>query len=285
MSGTATALILGVAMALGASAPAAALGRSDTPVQPSVAAGDHHSGDVDVEGYGTLSGFVRLEGSAPAWDDDPCEGELVDQHQHGGDSKATTIEHDHHACGEFRSLVVDANNGLKFGVVSARAGDAQLPEPPQPVFDQIRLEFVPHVLAVTAGQEVLIKNSDDTLHNFHARLGAPTVVNVGMPAFRKEFRHTFQVPGVYQITCDVHAHMRGYIVVFEPGMTYTVTAADGSFTLENVAAGDRHVHVWHEGAGTHEYELRVEAGATAVLDTSLEMGGHNDSHTGDHHGE
>ena len=81
---------------------------------------------------------------------------------------------------------------------------------------------------MTAGQEVLIKNSDETLHNFHARLGGPTVVNVGMPAFRKEFRHTFHVPGVYQITCDVYAHMRGYIVVFEPGMTYTVTAADGS---------------------------------------------------------
>ena len=58
---------------------------------------------------------------------------------------------------------------LKSGVTAAPADPAVPPAPV--VLDQVGCEFVPHVLGLRPGQAVVLRNSDDTLHNIHPRPG------------------------------------------------------------------------------------------------------------------
>ena len=68
-------------------------------------------------------------------------------------------------------IVVDANGGVQYAFVWIKTGleGKSLPKPSSPaVIDQKGCRYEPHVVGVMVGQDLLIKNSDDLLHNIHA---------------------------------------------------------------------------------------------------------------------
>lgn len=132
---------------------------------------------------------------------------------------------------------------------SQRAGNLS---GPAPLIDQTRCEFVPHAVAVQAGQAVRFHNSDLTFHNIRiarhepgTRNGGRNIDNIGQPSRGDENVRTFDTPGIYRLECDVHRWMNAWVFVHE-GCHAAVTAADGRFSIPRALAdGDYVVEAWH----------------------------------------
>jgi uncharacterized protein involved in high-affinity Fe2+ transport/plastocyanin len=109
--------------------------------------------------------------------------------------------------------------------------------------DQRGLRFEPRVAAMRVGETLRFGNGDPEVHNVHIR-GASEVFNQSVvPGGLLEF--VPHEPGVYRVVCDLHPHMRAYIVV--AGSPWLATCgSQGEFRFRGVPAGQYRLHVWHE---------------------------------------
>ena len=71
-------------------------------------------------------------------------------------------------------------------------------------------------------------------------------------------------PGVMILACDVHLHMRGYVVV-SPTPWVQVCSREGRFRLEDVPDGRYVLNVWHEMGEPLRKEIVVEGGKALEL--------------------
>ena len=116
----------------------------------------------------------------------------------------------------------------------------------QAVLDQKGCVYSPHVMGVMKGQEILIKNSDATLHNIHGLPKVNTEFNFAMPKVLKEKKMTLvKTESAFKVKCDVHPWMSAYVQVFDHPY-FTVSSSDGSFKIDNVPAGTYEVVAWQE---------------------------------------
>jgi hypothetical protein len=147
-----------------------------------------------------------------------------------------------------RSLLVDpSSKGLANVVVFARKTTRVKEETPSatPVlFDQKQCEFLSPVFAARVGQPIDVKNSDPIGHNTNI---AGSDFNQLIPAGGS----TTYVPKAEtgmptMVTCNVHPWMKAYMVFRKDGYV-AVSAADGSFTIPDLPAGEPlEFQVWHE---------------------------------------
>lgn len=167
-------------------------------------------------------------------------------------------------------LVLDAGKNVKYAFVCIKSG---FPEgqvfraPVEPaVIDQNGCMFSPHVVGLMAGQGLKVLNSDGVLHNVHLQGKANREINKAMPAFTKKMvlpGTNFAKPETIPVKCDAHPWMNGYVVV--AGNPYfAVTAADGSFEIKDVPAGNYVVEVWHEYLGAKTQNVQVGDGVAAA---------------------
>jgi len=122
---------------------------------------------------------------------------------------------------------------------------------------------------VRAGQSIKVVNSDDTLHNVH-----------GMPMKNQEFNQstaykgadlsrTFTVPEVMvRFKCDVHGWMAAWVGVMANPF-YTVSGADGSFTIDGLPPGTYTIGAWHEKFGDTTQQVTVAEHETKTLALSF----------------
>jgi len=135
--------------------------------------------------------------------------------------------------------------------------------------DQRNNTFVPHVLAVRAGQEVEFLNSDKVAHNiFWPSISGNKKMSHNMGTWpsgqKREFK--FDTAGVVPLLCNVHPEMSAYIVV-SPTPYFAVTDADGSYKIANVPEGQYTVTAWHEGMKPQSKPAKV--GGDTTLDFAL----------------
>lgn len=159
--------------------------------------------------------------------------------------------------GTLKNVIVYVKEGLGTRKFEAPAGKAE--------FDQLGCEYVPHVLAVQTGQEVLIKNSDPTLHNVHSLSKDNPAFNVAQPKKGMVLTKKFDKPEVFKVKCEVHTWMNAHIGVFAHPF-FAVTGKDGSFTLSKVPAGEYTVEAWHEKYGTQTAKVKVAATGAVTAD-------------------
>jgi plastocyanin len=102
--------------------------------------------------------------------------------------------------------------------------------------DQQGQMFIPETLLARVGQPVHFRSSEDVLHNVRViRSDRKPIFNVVTPPFGS-YTHTFDEPGLYTVTCDIHATMRA--TVYVASMPYVGTADEhGRFTFEHVVPG------------------------------------------------
>lgn len=129
--------------------------------------------------------------------------------------------------------------------------------------DQYSRQFVPDLLFARVGQVVEFRNSEDVDHNIRVlRNPTGTTVMDVSGSQNQVFTHTFEQPGSYDVSCDIHPGMRGTIVV---SRTPFVTGTDqgGTFTLNNVPAGRYTLKVSVGGRETSQ-EIEVKGPRTEV---------------------
>ena len=136
--------------------------------------------------------------------------------------------------------------------------------PEEPVqMDQLGMEFLPPVLLATVGQPVNFHNSEDVLHNVRVYNidTRETAFNIST-AIGGTYEHRFDTAGTYRVACDIHPAM-GASVVVTASPHAAVAARDGSFALEDVAAGS-YTAVVQAGAERSRHAVTIAPGATEL---------------------
>jgi plastocyanin len=121
--------------------------------------------------------------------------------------------------------------------------------PTKVVLDQRQCRFVPRVLGIQTGQNLIIFNSDPTTHNVHP---APRVnqewnqmqAQDAAPIEKAFARAETLIP----IKCNQHPWMRAYVGVLAHPF-FAVSAKDGSFKIDGLPPGEYTVVAWHEAFG------------------------------------
>ena len=124
---------------------------------------------------------------------------------------------------------------------------AKTPETPV-VLDQVGCTYIPHVSGIMKGQDLLIKNSDKTLHNIHSMSEVNSAFNFAMPAKSDPSVKNFnKSEDPFYIKCDVHPWMKTWMVVLEHPY-WGVTDSDGNYSIDltGLEAGDYELCFWHE---------------------------------------
>lgn len=198
-----------------------------------------------------VTGTVKLEGEAPEMPeiDMSAVNECASQHVDPVYEETVVTGEDGGLANVIVAISPEANPEV--------AGDAS--EEPA-VIDQQGCQYHPHVLAMTTGQKLLIKNSDPFLHNVHSMSEANPQFNFGQPNIDpgKEVDAPV-VPEYFHVKCDVHPWMSAYIGVF-PHPYHAVSGEDGTFSIENVPDGEYTFTAWHEKYGTQEQTATVKDG-------------------------
>jgi hypothetical protein len=137
-----------------------------------------------------------------------------------------------------------------------------LPDGPA-IMDQYAKQFVPDLLFVRVGQSVEFRNSEDSPHNVNVnRMPTGTAVfNVSTAPFGKHV-YTFEQPGQYAVSCDIHPGMLATLVATTT--PYVAVADDrGAFAFNNLLPGAYKL-VWMASGRSGEKTVEVTTGAVNV---------------------
>jgi plastocyanin len=201
-----------------------------------------------------ITGTVTFAGTAPNLKPLAMDAEPVCHKMHAGKPVANEM------------LVLGSGNTMGNIMVWVSKGlpaGKTWPAPKTPVvLDQKGCQYLPHVTGIMVGQTYRILNSDGILHNIHTLPKVNPAFNRGQPATVKEITTSFPKPEtMLQVKCDVHPWMNAYIGVFTHPF-YSVTGADGKFSISGLDAGTYEITAWHERLGTQTASITVGATET-----------------------
>ena len=157
-------------------------------------------------------------------------------------------------------VVVGPANALANVVVYISDGLANRAfDPPKgsAVIEQKGCQYRGHVVALEAGQKLLVQNDDPTTHNIHPQPANNREWNQsqaqGVPPIEATFgREEIAIP----VKCNIHPWMKGYIAVFKHPY-FAVTGKDGSFVLKGLPAGTYTLTAWQEKLGVLTQKVTV----------------------------
>lgn len=242
--------VLVLAVALAAAAIMVACGGGEEPTASAEATPTPEAAPAASGPTGSVAGTVAFSNGDPdaeiAMDADPVCMSLHSEPVHT--EKVVVTD------GQLANVFVYVKEGLS-GSYSA-PGDSKL-------LDQTGCQYVPHVAGLQVGQKLVIRNSDQTLHNVHAMPTLNQEFNNGQPFQGMELERTFDKAEVMiPFKCDVHPWMASYIGVVDHPF-FAVSGVDGSFAIDGLPAGDYVLEAWHEELGTQTMSVSVGAGAAA----------------------
>ncbi len=133
------------------------------------------------------------------------------------------------------------------------------------VLQQHGCQYKPHVITMTEGQTLTVKNGDDTNHNIHFLPKKNQEVNFTQPKKGMTKDLNLEAESAFKVKCDVHPWMGCYIAVFTHPF-HAVTGKDGTFELKGLPAGTYVVEAWHEKFGTQTMEVIVAVDETKEVD-------------------
>jgi plastocyanin len=167
-----------------------------------------------------------------------------------------------HAASISVSVVDRDNRGVGNVVVTATPRDAAPASPasaPRAVMDQVDRQFVPFVLVVRVGTEIVFPNRDTVAHQVYSFSPAKRF----QLALYRGHAHPpllFDKPGLVVLGCNIHDNMLAYIYV-TPAPYFAKTDATGRLELEEVPAGEYQLELWNprfnEPATTLARSIRV----------------------------
>jgi plastocyanin len=206
---------------------------------------------------GTVKGAVAFEGAAP-------ERASLEM----GADPVCVKSHSERVLAE--DVVVNKNGTLRNVLLVIKKGPAlegykgEAPKE-EVLLDQRGCVYIPHVLALRAGQTLRVKSSDATLHNIHTLPRKNTQMNKAMPSGSPDLTTSFKTAELsIDVKCDVHPWMRAVAHVVKHPF-FALTGDEGEFSIANLTPGDYTIDAIHEKLGTQTSEVKIEAGKTREL--------------------
>lgn len=132
------------------------------------------------------------------------------------------------------------------------------PPAANPVVIQEGIEFRPRVLPVLVGTTVEFPNKDPTYHNVFS-LSKSKKFDLGRYATGESKNVTFESPGEVRVYCEIHEHMRTFVLVLE-NPYWALTDASGNYAIKDVPPGEYTLVAWHENAKPVKKSVTVKAG-------------------------
>jgi hypothetical protein len=211
-----------------------------------------------------ITGKVTLDGEAP-------EPQKIDM---GADPKCK------HPDALDESIVVGDKNELANVVVSIKAPEGKkwkVEVPKEPVtIDQKGCQYIPHVVGIIVGQELVVKNSDDTAHNVRSQSIDNDPFNIAQPGkgTSNKLGNKIKIAERFGIKCDIHPWMLVQVNAFEHPF-FAVSKEDGTFSIptKGLEDGDYTLEIWHEKLASEPItqEIKVKDGKATVEEVKIPM--------------
>jgi plastocyanin len=219
---------------------------------------------LDPATLGSVSGTVRLVGKAP----EPVRIDTTMDPACVTDGGGAVFSEQYAVKdGRLANVYVYVKSGpaMVFGG-SFSANDAV-------VMDQKGCVYVPHVIAMQAGDFVEFRNEDMTMHNVHTM---PTVVgneavDISEGSNGKPQTRQFKEPeAMMQVRCNNHPWMNAFINVSATPW-FAVTGPDGGFTLKGMPSGQYVLGFVQEKMGEQDMRVTVKPQAVTTADEIFAM--------------
>jgi len=209
---------------------------------------------IAITGGFTLSGQVTFEGKVPP----PTVIKMGGNPECSIHNKGRTYARD--------MLVQDGHVQNVFIYIKEGLEETNFPTPTDPVvIDQVGCRYQPRVVGAQVNQPILLRNSDPTLHNIHAKPKINKGWNVGLPVQGSKLTKKFGKPEIMvSLKCDLHSWMQGWIGVL-PHPYFSLTGSSGRFEMENVPPGTYLIEAWHERFGTLTQTVEVKEGLPVAI--------------------
>ena len=204
---------------------------------------------------GAIKGHIVLTGKAPG-------NPII---RMGVDPKCSALNAGHRVIQESAMVTADGSVANVFVRLDGTFPKTAVPTDPV-VIDQRACVYRPRVIGMRVGQTLQLRNDDDLLHNVHSSSAVGNSFNVGQPKAGIVFTFTPKAEEVMlPLGCDVHRWMTAHIgIVSHP--YFSVSGADGTFTIAKVPAGTYTIKTWHERFGELTKKVTVKPGTTSTID-------------------
>ena len=129
------------------------------------------------------------------------------------------------------------------------------------------LQFDPRVQVARVGQPIQFTNQDAEPHSVHS--ASPAVSFSWSMAPNATQNYTPDHPGLIRLVCDIHTHMRGYVVVTDSPWA-KVCKSGTAFRFRDVPAGRYTLNIWHEMGPAYQSVVTVGTDALDLGAVALE---------------
>ncbi len=230
------------ALTTGANSPVTVTYKIDKDGEDSGGGTDESGGAKAATGFGSLTGRVVFQGTAPQL------ALLIKKGAAGVPNPDVCAAVD--LANE--KLVVSGDGGVGNVFVYLQKVPKGIPKPEAPeepkVFDQKYCRFEPHALVIQSKQDLFIKNSDPIAHNTHTLPNRNRTFNQTIPADGLTTTYAKSESEPIRVICDIHSWMFAYHLPLDHPFA-AVTDANGNFEIKDLPAGKHEFRVWHEGVG------------------------------------
>ncbi len=173
--------------------------------------------------------------------------------------------------GDIKGTVkVLGGRGVEHALIYIEKAEGRSFPPPtkNPVVDQIRMTFVPHVLPVLAGSTVSFPNSDSTRHNVFSP-SKTKKFNLGTYPAGITKKVTFEKTGVVSLLCNVHPEMSAFVLVVQ-NPYFSMVDKQGKYKISDVPPGDYTLVIWHPKFKSKNSKINIQQEGSVTIDFFLD---------------
>jgi plastocyanin len=202
---------------------------------------------ADITGTITLKGTPPPEVEiAPIMDDSTC-GQMYDK-------APTTHFYVVGKNGEFGDVIVSLKDADGKDITGKSTGASAA----RVALDQKGCLYTPQIVAIQTGQKLIVKNSDQCVHNVHtvSTAGNPEHNDAQMPG-SVDLTYTFPNPEMFmEFKCDIHSWMFAWVSIFD-NPYFDISSTNGTFTIKNVPPGKYTIVAQHRKLGVQTQTIEV----------------------------